>query len=386
MSGDVIFMAVANEFSMSTLYRRLLRLSSETNIHPTPIGSVLHLQYSRSSVDDDDEFPSTTSVSSVPSADLSSEDRQQQQQQQQLSEAFVFPYGCLVIWGSEDDCEDDCRMFMSAVIDDALNPRKAPVVDTMQFRYAPGHDASVRRDVITLSAQPTTRAFTDSAAHTNGIHNGCDALLPHLERMAISCGLAQSIKLGAFESSMRLTIERTRHLPEQLASTGQITASHRDLSRLMGLLFLDRYRYHLSGDLLVTPAFFWDNEAYYPAYKRVERYLEVSERGDVLNKRVEVVQELYKLLGDEISNQNSMALEMAITVMIAFEILLTLVSLAKQSMQSVFVGFILFFCFSFLGWFLWRLYRRRRSTVILNSSQREPSPLIPNEVSDFDIE
>lgn len=379
MSGDVIFMAVANEFSMSTLYRRLLRLSAETNINPTPIGSVLHLQYLRSSTE---PFP-PTSGSSGPPTDLSEDLQQQQQQQQQLSEAFLFPYGCLVIWGSEDDCEDDCRMFLSAVIDDALNPRKAPVVDTMQFRYAPGHDASVRRDVITLSAQPTTRAFTDA---THGGMNGSDALLPHLERMAISCGLAQSIKLGAFESSMRLTIERTRHLPEQLASTGQITASHRDLSRLMGLLFLDRYRYHLSGDLLVTPAFFWENEAYYPAYKRVERYLEVSERGDVLNKRVEVVQELYKLLGDEISNQNSMALEMAITVMIAFEILLTLVSLAKQSMQSVFVGFILFFCFSFLGWFLWRLYRRRRSTVILNSSQQGPSRLIPNEVSDFDIE
>lgn len=330
VQGCVVFMAIANEMSMSTLYRRLLRTEAQTNVHPSAIGAVLWLVRKDAPAD-------------------------------RPCDAFVFSYGVLVVWGGDDV---DCEFFQSLVAEDALQLRKIPAVDTMQYCVSPKSTTSIQRDIIILTAEAINSMEPDLDAS--------ELMKPHLERMAISCGLAQSIKLGAFESAMRSTIEKTRHLPEQLARTGEITASHRDVSQLMGRLFLDRYRYHLSGDLLVTPAFFWENEAYYPAYKRVERYLEVSERGDVLNKRVEVVQELYQLLGEEISKQNSMALEMAITIMIAFEILLTLISLAKQSLRTVFVGFFLFFCLAFLGWLLRRLYMRRRSTIILNNSRMPP--------------
>lgn len=344
-SGTVIFMAIANEFSMASLYRRLLR-AEFSNVVPSANGSVLHLSQT------------------PPPSD-------------RLAEAFVFPYGCLVVWGNDEDCEH----FLSLVVDDAFQVRPSPAVDTMHYQY--GKTGSLRRDIITLEADPDSRGCVgisgrgmagghfkrEEHSEGNGVDNS-DALRPELERMSISCGLAQSIKLGAFESAMRSTIENTRHLPEQLASSGEITSSRRDVARLMGRLFLDRYRYHLSGDLLVTPAFFWENEQYLPSYQRVERYLEVRERGDVLNKRVEVVQELYKLLGDELANQNSMALELAITVMIAFEVLLTFVTLAKENMRSLSVGCALFFGLSFLAWVLWRLYRRRRSSEALNRYTR----------------
>lgn len=316
VSGIVVFMAVANEFSIADLYRQIIRTDLRNSVRASPTGTVLRLE----------RVPSTPNV---------------------LSEAFAFPYGCLVVWGSDDDCE----FFLSLVIRHADRPRTIPAVDTMQFRY--GTDGKIRRDTITLTA--------DASKLTSDMLEDSDVLLPELERLAISCGLAQSVKLGAFETSMRTVIENTRHLPEQLAASGQITASQRDVTRLMGRLFLDRYRYHLSGDLLVAPPFFWDNEQYLPCYYRIERYLEIRERGDVLNKRVEVVQELYKLLGDEISNQNSMALELAITTMIAFEILLTLVTLAKDSLHIVFIGCTLFSALSLLMWILWRLYRRRQS-------------------------
>lgn len=170
---------------------------------------------------------------------------------------------------------------------------------------------------------------------------------------------------------MRTTIENTRHLPKELAYGGQITASRREVSRLMGQLFLDRYRYHLSGDLLITPAFLGEHEQYLLCYRRVEQYLEVTERGEVLSNRVKVVQELYHLLGDELSHQNSLALELAITVMIAFEILLTLITLAKESVRSVFSACALFFCLIAIGWTLWILYRRRQFS---RSASRFPRP------------
>lgn len=321
VTGTVIFMAVANEFSTAAFYRELLKTEPQGDVSASPVGAVLRLE----------RTPSPPEV---------------------LAEAFVFPYGCLVVWGSDEDCQ----YFLSLVIPYADQPRNIPAVDTMQYRY--GTEGRIRRDIITLAADPSSSSGDGSEADP-------DALQPELERLAISCGLAQSIKLGAFESSMRSVIENTRHLPEQLATSGQITASERDVARLMGRLFLDRYRYYLSGDLLVTPPFFWENEQYLPSYYRVERYLEIRERGDVLNKRVEVVHELYKLLGDELTNQNSMALELAITTMIAFEILLTLVTLAKDSLHSVFLGCTLFSALSLSMWILWRFYRRRRSSKTL---------------------
>lgn len=300
---------------MSSLYRRLLRCKNEYGgLNISANGSVLRIGKSL-------------------------------QTQLVLAEAFVFSYGCMVVWGTQQDSDD----FLSLVVEDAIELRPSPAVDSMEYVY--GENGNLKRDVITLERK---RKGVDDA----------DYLDPVLQRMAISCGLAQSIKLGAFESAMRATIESTRHLPEQLAFTGEITASRREVSRLMGQLFLDRYRYHLSGDLLMTPAFFWENEQYLPSYRRVERYLELRERGEVLNKRVEVVQELYQLLGEELNNQNSAALELAITMMIAFEILLTLITLAKQSMQSVFSAFALFLIIATLGLVLWRIYRRRRSSKV----------------------
>lgn len=318
-AGTVIFMAVADEFDMPALSRRLFHCKTEYGgIHITPHGPVLRLNK------------------------LTSENTA-------CAEAFVFPYGCVVVWGTYIDRDD----FMSLIVEDALEPCAKPVIDTMDYVY--GVYGSVKRDVITLEAG----TYHDPQSIPPKSINR-DRLEPSLERLAISWGLAQSIKLGAFESATRATIENTRHLPEELAHSGHITASRREISRLMGRLFLDRYRYHLSGDLLMTPVFFWEHEQYLPSYRRVERYLEVRERGDVLDKRVTVLQELYHLLGEELRHQNSMALELAITVMIAFEILLTLLTLAKESVRSVFSACALFFCLIALGWTLWRLYRRRR--------------------------
>lgn len=274
----------------------------------------------------------------------------------------MFPYGCMVVWGTQQDSDD----FLSLVVEDAVELRPSPAVDSMQYTY--GEHGSLKRDVITLEMV------------VGRVDDDADSLDPILQRMAISSGLAQSIKLAAFESAMRATIESTRHLPEQLASTGEITASRREVSRLMGQLFLDRYRYHLSGDLLMTPAFFWENEQYLPSYRRVERYLELRERGEVLSKRVEVVQELYQLLGEELNNQNSAALELAITLMIAFEILLTLITLAQQSVRSVFSAFALFVVMATLGLVLWRIYRRRRySKMAMRYPERRRTRAIRQE-------
>lgn len=313
-------MAVADEFNMSSLTSRLLRSKNlYGGLQTTTHGPVLRVAM-------------RASVSNSP-------------------EAFIFPYGCIVVWGTHVDRDG----FLSLVAEDALRPTAKHAALSMEYEVA--ERRTLRREGITRG----------SAERNNSEKEGLD---PMLERLAISWGLAQSIKLAAFESATRATLENTRHLAEELAHAGEISVSKKEISRLMGRLFLDRYRYHLTGELLMIPAFFWDHEEYLPSYRHVEIYYEVNRRGEILNKRVQVMQELYHLLNEELGHQSTTALEFAITIMIAFEILLALMTLAKESIRTMFSACALFFGLVAFGWTLWRIYQKYRSSKSASRFQR----------------
>lgn len=320
VSNIVLFMAIADQITITSLYRRLLHTEEETGIYALHLGSAIRLRRGQRQIE---------------AHPIDATGREQ-------PEAYVFPYGCLVVWGGTDA---DCELFLSAIIDDTVDLCTTPVVGTMYYRY--GSEGLMQRETITLQAHPV------------GPKTDANVIASDLERFAISSGLGQSVKLGTFESSMRSTIQNTKHLPKQLATTGKSPVSQKDVSRLMGRLFLDRYQYHFNGDLLATPAFILENDKSLSSYKRVEQYFELRERRESLSSQVQVVQDLYNLLADHITHQNSLALEWAITLMIAFEIIITLVTLASETLCSLFGACLIFFTISLFVWIAWRIFRRR---------------------------
>ena len=58
------------------------------------------------------------------------------------------------------------------------------------------------------------------------------------EKLAISFAIATSSKLDVFEHRVEETIKETKHIPEDLASTGSIRYSKTDISKLIGRLFI----------------------------------------------------------------------------------------------------------------------------------------------------
>jgi hypothetical protein len=54
------------------------------------------------------------------------------------------------------------------------------------------------------------------------------------EKLAVSFGLAQSIKLGVFELLVEQTIQETRHIPERMAKDGKIRLKHTEITRRIG--------------------------------------------------------------------------------------------------------------------------------------------------------
>lgn len=50
---------------------------------------------------------------------------------------------------------------------------------------------------------------------------------------------------------------------------------------------------NLNSDMLDEPDFFWEDDEYEPLYKKMMRYLDVDNRVQILNTRLDILRELY---------------------------------------------------------------------------------------------
>ena len=137
---------------------------------------------------------------------------------------------------------------------------------------------------------------------------------------ALSQGMAQSIKLAAFETNAITTINNTSYIPKSLAENGSIKLSRQKIAKIRGQLFLTKSDIILNYDLLDTPDFFWEYPEYERFYTIVAKYLEIAPRTEVLSKKLETIHELFEMLADEQKHRHSSILEWIIIWLIAFEI------------------------------------------------------------------
>lgn len=57
---------------------------------------------------------------------------------------------------------------------------------------------------------------------------------------------------------------------------------------------------NLYSNILDTPEFFWEAEGFEPLYRRVNRYLDVEDRVNILNNRLDIVNDLLEGLSGQI--------------------------------------------------------------------------------------
>jgi len=89
-------------------------------------------------------------------------------------------------------------------------------------------------------------------------------------------------------------------------------------------LFSEMFSINLHSDILDTPEFFWKRPRYEPLYLMTVDFQDISVRQGILNHRLDIIQELYGILSNELNNKHSSRLEITIIVLIAIEILLAL--------------------------------------------------------------
>ena len=210
-------------------------------------------------------------------------------------DAFFFPYGVAVFWGI--DHEAGLKIIKEEI--SVFEQHTTKDIETDIFTYEYGDTAKVADDEIILPNHDI------------------------LTKLAISQGIAQSVKLGTFETSVQKTFKLTKQIPEDLAKHGRIPLSRREIRRKMGELFIERNSINLHMDILDTPEFFWEYPELEPLYMMIANYLDVRTRVEILNQRLNVIHGLFEMLGTELNHLHSNRLEWTIICLIVIEVLIS---------------------------------------------------------------
>jgi len=210
---------------------------------------------------------------------------------------IVFNYGCAVIWLLSNQDQETKKLIH------LLSPfvvRPHPLISD-EFEYEITNKAAVKSDKIFLR--------TDESLN--------------YQMLAVSYALSQSAKLAFFEERIYQTIEETRYIPLALAKSGRINLSHKKIAQKIGELYIERSWVNLHTDILDSPEFFWDNPEYDELYNMARADLSLTQRTSVLNTRLDIIRELFEVLGDELKSRHSTLLEWSIVIMIFIEVTMT---------------------------------------------------------------
>lgn len=217
------------------------------------------------------------------------------EEEAEFKDAFYFPYGVVVFWGFSEDEEKRQLNFLKQFEKEALTKIE---FDNMSFVY--GEKMRIHDDEIILPDK--------------------DPLI----KLSISFGLAQSVKLTIFEEAIQKTINQTNQLPRDLARRGKIGLSRREIAKKMGEIFLERNFVNLHAEIIDTPELFWDRPELEPLYQETVHYLDITKRVELLNKKLNILHELFEILSNQLNQRHSFRLEIIIILLIFIEVVIVL--------------------------------------------------------------
>lgn len=221
---------------------------------------------------------------------------------------FFFEYGMTVMWGLTKI--EETTVLKNVVEKCGVGPFDSSDIehDEFEFQCEPKAQPRMANDTIVL-----TTSMMGSAQ----------------VKLAISYALAQSTKLSFFEERIQQHSEETMEMPATLARMGRVNMNRKDISKLIGRVFLEKCAANLLYSALDRPEFFWDApDALQDLYDAICEYLEVDTRLETLNARFEVLQATLDVLRDHQNNEHSSYLEWIVIILIIIEIAIGVVEIA----------------------------------------------------------
>ncbi|TFK41616.1 DUF155-domain-containing protein [Crucibulum laeve] len=222
------------------------------------------------------------------------------------AEIFMFEYGTVVIWGMTEAQE---KRFLSSIKRFEIEKLAAEDVEMEDLNYYYANYSRIYNDVITLRKGSS-----------------------YMTKLSLSHALSQSVKISLFEDLISSTIEETKDIPEVISETGKIGMPHKEIMQQMGHLFLLRTNINSVGSVLDSPEVFWSYPDLQPLYDAARSYLETPQRINLLNTRVEVLQDMLQLLKESVSSRHSERLEQIVIALIGIEIVLGIITILVDLM------------------------------------------------------
>ena len=214
------------------------------------------------------------------------------------ADIFIFAFGSIVFWGST---ENDEKSFIKEYRKFILEPLEQDSVDIIYYKIE----------------DKAEKTFIDEEQNMIILHDGSAFI-----KLSISHALAQSVKLNVLENSVSKLIKKTTPIQQELALTGSVSLSKKEISQKIGILFNERYSINLHSDILDTPEFFWRRPKYEPLYLMTASFQDIQLRQNILNQRLDLIHELYSILSNELNYKHSTRLEIIVIILIAIEVLL----------------------------------------------------------------
>ena len=211
-----------------------------------------------------------------------------------VGDVYLFEYGVVVLWGIDHDLEQRLLTELKPYCVDLL---AEPITDSFSYE---------------LNVSPPR-------IHADTLYLGSSA---PLEKLAVSHGIAQSVKLSELEVYAQKTIDESAHIPRNIANTGSSQLGRKAIAKMRGQLFLVESDINLHYALLDTPEFFWEYPEVEELYTMTARYLDVQGRTEVLNRKLQVIHQMFGMLADEQKHKHSSLLEWIIIWLIAIEIVI----------------------------------------------------------------
>ncbi|KAF1988043.1 Sad1-interacting factor 2 [Aulographum hederae CBS 113979] len=226
-------------------------------------------------------------------------------------EVFLFDYGTAVIWGMTVAQEARFLKEISKFETEKLAKDNVQTED-FNFYYTREYQARIYNDFISLRDKKN-----------------------YMTKLAISHALSQSVKTSLYEDLVDNTIETTKEIPTQIATTGKVNLTRSQINMQIGELFILRINIHLQGSVLDAPELMWAEPQLDPIYQAVRSYLEMDQRVNLLMERLTVIADLLSVLKDQLTHTHGEYLEWIVIVLIAAEVLVAAVNIVVDLYAGV---------------------------------------------------
>ena len=110
------------------------------------------------------------------------------------------------------------------------------------------------------------------------------------------------MQTSLYEDLVDNTIDINKEIPAQIALTGKVNMSRKEINMQIGELFILRINIHLQGSVLDAPELMWAEPQLDPVYQAVRSYLEMDQRVTLLTERLDVIADLLAVLKDQLTH------------------------------------------------------------------------------------